>query len=84
VKLTVAGNIRSGGDVLKVLDLGVDFVTIGRSGILHHDFPISVIENPDFEPIKTPVTKAYLKGEGLSETFIDYMRRWPNFVEDKS
>jgi 2,4-dienoyl-CoA reductase-like NADH-dependent reductase (Old Yellow Enzyme family) len=85
VKLTVAGNIRTGNDVHQVLNAGVDFVTIGRSGILHHDFPKRVIDNPSFDPIKTPVSVAYLKDEeGLSETFIDYMRRWPNFVEDKS
>ncbi|WP_299112458.1 NADH:flavin oxidoreductase [uncultured Winogradskyella sp.] len=82
VKLTVAGNIRTGNDVQKVLDLGVDFVTIGRSGILHHDFPKRVIENPDFSPIENPVSEDYLKREGLSETFITYMRRWEGFVED--
>jgi 2,4-dienoyl-CoA reductase-like NADH-dependent reductase (Old Yellow Enzyme family) len=37
--LTVAGNIRTGKDVSKILESGVDFVTIGRGGILHHDFP---------------------------------------------
>ena len=83
VKLTVAGNIRTGEDVQKVLDLGVDFVTIGRSAILHHDFPMRVIENPDFTPIENPVSEAYLKSEGLSDTFIGYMRRWEGFVEDK-
>jgi 2,4-dienoyl-CoA reductase-like NADH-dependent reductase (Old Yellow Enzyme family) len=82
VKLTVAGNIRTGEDVQKVLNVGVDFVTIGRSGILHHDFPKKVIENPDFEPIDNPVTVTHLKSEGLSETFINYMRRWEGFVEE--
>ena len=47
VKLTVAGNIRTGKDVKDILDAGVDFVSIGRSGILHHDFPKKVIENVD-------------------------------------
>ena len=81
VKLTVAGNIRTGEDVQKVLDHGVDFVTIGRSAILHHDFPMRVMENPDFRPIENPVSEAYLKSEGLSDTFIGYMRRWEGFVE---
>ncbi|MCX7549298.1 NADH:flavin oxidoreductase [Xanthomarina sp. F2636L] len=80
VKLTVAGNIRTGEDVHKVLDAGVDFVTIGRSGILHHDFPKRVIDNPNFIPIENPVSVSYLKNEGLSEIFIDYMRRWEGFV----
>ncbi|GAB5564390.1 MAG: NADH-dependent flavin oxidoreductase [Winogradskyella sp.] len=80
VKLTVAGNIRSGEDVQKILNAGVDFVTIGRSGILHHDFPKKVIENSNFKPIQNPVSPEYLKSEGLSDTFITYMRRREGFV----
>ena len=41
--LTVAGNIRSGESVMKILEKDVDFVTVGRAGILHHDFPKRVI-----------------------------------------
>jgi len=82
IKLTVAGNIRTGHDVKSVLNSGVDFVSIGRSGILHHDFPKKVIEQPSFTPTDIPVSEAYLKFEGLSDTFIAYMRRWPGFVED--
>ena len=81
VKLTVAGNIRNGDDVKRVLNAGVDFVTIGRSAILHHDFPIHVINNPHFNPIENPVCEDYLLSEGLSKTFINYMRRWPDFVK---
>ena len=81
VKLTVAGNIRTGHDVQGVLNSGVDFVSIGRSAILHHDFPERVIDNPDFELVENPVTEDYLRHEGLSDTFITYMRRWPGFVE---
>lgn len=80
VLLTVAGKIRSGSDVTEILNKGVDFVTIGRSGILHHDFPQKVIEHPSFEPKETPVSRAYLKSEGLGENFIDYMSRWKDFV----
>jgi len=83
IKLTVAGNIRTGNDVQRVLNAGVDFVTIGRSAILHHDFPIRVIENPDFIPEENPVSEEYLKSEGLSNIFINYMRRWPSFVGEK-
>jgi 2,4-dienoyl-CoA reductase-like NADH-dependent reductase (Old Yellow Enzyme family) len=82
VKLTVAGNIRSGEDVLKVLEHNVDIVTIGRAAILHHDFPDKVIKNPKFEIIATPVSRAYLNNEGLSDVFVNYMKRWPNFVDE--
>ncbi len=80
-QLTVAGNIRNGKDVQAIMDEGVDFVTVGRSGILHHDFPRKVIDNPVFEPASLPVTRAYLSHEGLGEKFIDYMGRWEGFVE---
>lgn len=81
VKLTVAGNIRNGNDVKRVLNVGVDFATIGRSAILHHDFPMRVIDNPDFIPIENPVSIDYLRLQGLSNTFIEYMTRWPGFVK---
>ena len=80
VKLTVAGKIRSGNDVREILNSGVDFVTVGRSGILHHNFPNRVIENPNFESVEIPVSKQYLYQEGLSDNFIQYMHRWPDFV----
>lgn len=81
VKLTVAGKISSGLDVHKILNSEVDFVTIGRSAILHHNFPNLVIEDPNFIPQSLPVSESYLKKEGLSDDFITYMKRWPNFVQ---
>ena len=80
--LTVAGNIRSGESVMKILEKDVDFVTVGRAGILHHDFPKRVIADEGFEPIELPVSKENLTQEGLSETFIKYMQRWQGFVEE--
>lgn len=83
VKLTVAGKIAAAQDVQKVLDAGVDFVSIGKSAILHHDFPVKVMEDVDFKPTSIPVSKSYLKAEGLSEPFITYMNRWPGFVQEE-
>ncbi|WP_440067045.1 NADH:flavin oxidoreductase [Tenacibaculum discolor] len=84
VLVTVAGKINSSENVTKILNTGIDFVCIGRSGILHHDFPVQVIKDPSFKSIETPVSKDYLINEGLSDTFINYMRRWPNFVKDEA
>lgn len=81
VKLTVAGKIHSAQDVAKIIESKVDFVTVGRSGILHHDFPLKVMNNPNFETTSLPVTAEYLNKEGLSETFINYMRNWKGFVK---
>ena len=82
VLLTVAGKISTGKDVNTILNSKVDFVTIGRSAILHHDFPQKVIDNPQFEPIALPVSKEHLKKEGLSDIFVNYMKRWPGFVKE--
>lgn len=84
VLLTVAGKITSGSKVNQLLDSGVDFVTIGQSAILHHDFPVKVIDDPTFEATQLPVSEQYLLKEGLSTKFIAYMRRWPDFVEPAS
>ena len=81
IKLTVAGNIRTGENVYEVLNNKVDFLTIGRAAILHHDFPDRVMGNPNFEPIEIPASRSHLIKEGLSEKFIQYMRAWPGFVE---
>ena len=82
VRLTVAGKIMTAGDVQWVLDQGIDFASIGRAGILHHDFARQVIKDAKFEPRPTPVSRQVLAGEGLSETFIEYMTRWKGFVEE--
>ncbi|PYE80207.1 2,4-dienoyl-CoA reductase-like NADH-dependent reductase (Old Yellow Enzyme family) [Winogradskyella epiphytica] len=83
IRLTVAGKISTGEDVSKVLASGVDFVSIGRSAILHHDFPVKVMADPEFEPIATPVTPDYLKSEGIGEDFINYLKRWPDLVGEE-
>ncbi|MFK8102650.1 MAG: NADH:flavin oxidoreductase [Saprospiraceae bacterium] len=84
VKITVAGKIRTGAEVKRILAAGIDFVTIGRAGILHHDFPVQVINDPDFKPVDLPVSKAYLREEGLGESFIRYMQNWEGFVEEST
>jgi len=81
ITLTVAGNIRSAKDVKQIMKEGVDFVTIGRAAILHHDFPLQVQKDPNFEHISLPVTKEYLKQEGLGDAFVDYMKNWEGFVK---
>ena len=82
VLLTVAGKIMTAEHVRDVLAADVDFVTIGRGAILHHDYPRQVMNNDSFEPIALPVSRAHLAQEGLSETFIEYMNGWKGFVAD--
>ena len=48
VRLGAAGKILTGADVSRAMDAGLDFVIIGRAGILHHDFPKRVAADPAF------------------------------------
>ncbi len=82
VKWTVAGKITNAVEVQQILDAGVDFVSIGTSAILHHNFPKLVIENPNFNPISVPVSKQHLKDEGLGDKFVAYLKKWPDFVKN--
>jgi 2,4-dienoyl-CoA reductase-like NADH-dependent reductase (Old Yellow Enzyme family) len=81
VPLTVAGGIHSGAGAQHIIQAGVDFVCIGKAGILHHDFPLQIQRNQDFQSVALPVSIDYLMNEGLSDKFIEYMRRWPDFVQ---
>ncbi|CAI8375004.1 MAG: NADH oxidase [Hyphomonas sp. TMED17] len=82
VKLGAAGKIMTASDARRAMDAGLDFVVIGRGAILHHNLPELVQHNADFEPATLPVSAAHLKQEGLSDTFVKYMRNWRGFVAD--
>ena len=84
VRLGVAGKVNTGARAAEMLDLGADYVLIGRAAIIHHDFPEKVRADPGFRPIPNPVSRQHLLDEGLSPPFIEYMRQWPKFVEDEA
>ncbi len=80
IKLTVAGKIYNGLDVQQLLNQGVDFVTLGRAAILHHNIPQLIKNDPEFRSITPPVSKDYLSNEGLGTKFVEYMSNWEGFV----
>jgi len=82
VRLGVAGKISTGAAASAALDGGADFVLVGRSAILHHDFPKKVEADPAFMPIALPVAAAHLEAEGLGPAFLNYMRSWKGFVAE--
>ena len=73
VRLGVAGKIHTPADVQHVLDSGVDVLVLGRVAILHHDYPLQLQRDHDFEPRRAPVPRAVLAAEGVSPSFIDYL-----------
>src|SRR5262249_20391928 len=76
VRLGAAGKIAGGAEAAAVLAAGMDFVVVGRSAVLHHDFARRVSADPAFVPVATPVSPEYLRSEALSDIFIKYMRNW--------
>ena len=82
VRLGTAGKIHTPDEARRCMEAGVDFVMLGRAAILHHNFPQLMFENPDFEPVTLPVTRDYLRSQGLGESFVNYMAGWKGFVED--
>jgi 2,4-dienoyl-CoA reductase-like NADH-dependent reductase (Old Yellow Enzyme family) len=82
VRLGVAGKISTGAAARAALDGGADFVLVGRSAILHHDFPKKVAADPAFTPIALPVAAVHLEAEGLGPAFLNYMRSWKGFVAE--
>ena len=82
VRLGAAGKLTTGPACRRALEEGLDYVVIGRAAILHHDLPQRIAVNPDFTPMPLPVTPAYLRAEGLGDSFVDYMRTWKGFVDD--
>jgi 2,4-dienoyl-CoA reductase-like NADH-dependent reductase (Old Yellow Enzyme family) len=84
VRLGAAGKITSADAARRGLAAGFDVVVIGRAAVLHHDFPQHVQKDPNFVHIPLPVTADYLRREGLSDPFVNYMRNWKNFVADQA
>ena len=84
VRLGTAGKIMGAKRAAELLDEGCDFVLIGRAAILHADFPRRVALDPTYASPQLPVSEAFLRSEGLSPPFINYMRTaWPNFIADE-
>jgi 2,4-dienoyl-CoA reductase-like NADH-dependent reductase (Old Yellow Enzyme family) len=75
------GSVWTESDAEFVLDEGADMVGVARVGIAHSDWASRLGEG-GYEPSRPPFSSDHLLNEGLSPIFIDYMRRWKDFVED--
>jgi 2,4-dienoyl-CoA reductase-like NADH-dependent reductase (Old Yellow Enzyme family) len=82
VRLGCAGKVMTPQDARTCLERGMDFVLLGRAAILHHDYPQRLAADAAFTPVKTPVSPAYLRAEGLGPSFVKYMSTWKGFVEE--
>ena len=74
--LVMPGSINSVEDAEKALELGADFVAIGRSAIAHIKLP-ELFLNREQLPFSTPFSIAHLKEIGISDAFVDYLMSAP-------
>lgn len=82
VRLGVAGKVYTPQDIQFSLEIGLDFVMLGRAAMLHHNYPLLLKADANFVPNRIPVSREYLLSEGMSEKFIDYVvGQWPDFIE---
>ena len=82
VRLGAAGRLTTPDQCEAAIAAGLDFVTLGRAGILHHDYPDQLRRSADFVPAATPVPPEHLAQEGLSPVFVDYMKTFKGFVAE--
>ena len=81
VRLGVAGKLNTPAEMQRAMEAGVDWVMLGRAAILHHDYPNRLNADNNFMPVTLPVPPQHLLTEGLSATFVDYMKNWKGFVK---
>ncbi len=78
IPIVVAGNIWTRDEAEAQLALGADAVALGRAAIANHDWPRRAQRGASLN--RVPLAPETLRGEGLSEGFVSYMRQWKNFV----
>lgn len=77
--LISTGGVWSAQDAQFVLDEGANLVGVARVAIGHADWA-KHLGDGTYNPQRQPFTAEHLSEQGLSPVFIDYMRRWKNFV----
>ncbi len=79
VPLISTGAVWTSKDAKWLMDEGADIVGVARVGIAHPDWPKHLIDE-NYEPQRPPFSVEHLESVDLSPVFIEYMKRWKNFV----
>jgi 2,4-dienoyl-CoA reductase-like NADH-dependent reductase (Old Yellow Enzyme family) len=77
--LISTGAVWSAKDAHFVMEQGAHLVGVARVAIGHADWAEQIADS-SYNPQQQPFTAEHLAAQGLSPVFIDYMRRWKNFV----
>ena len=81
IPLISTGAVWTSKDAQWLMDEGADLVGVARVAIAHPDWP-EHLDNPDYSPQRPPFSEQHLLDVELSPIFVNYMKRWKNFVLD--
>ena len=79
IPLISTGAVWTSKDAQWVLDEGADLVGVARVAIGHPDWP-KHLDDLNYSPLRPPFTEKHLLDVDLSPVFVEYMKRWKNFV----
>lgn len=79
IPLISTGAVWTSKDAQWLMDEGADIIGVARVGIGHPDWPQHLGEE-NYQPQKPPFSIEHLENVDLSPVFIEYMKRWKNFV----
>jgi 2,4-dienoyl-CoA reductase-like NADH-dependent reductase (Old Yellow Enzyme family) len=79
-RLGACGRVTTPRVALELLEMGADFVFVGRTAILHPDWAAQARRDPDFAPVDLPVTEAYLVEQGVGARFVRYLHTFDGFI----
>lgn len=77
--ILIAGGLKSQKDCLDTLDLGADIAALGKIAIGNPFFPIKS-QNTAYQPNLPPFSREYLKNSAISDSFLDILKNFQNFI----
>ena len=80
VPVFAAGGLWTREDTGRAVEAGVDVIVLGRSAIVHPDWPRASTE-PDWEPHRPKWDPDHLRAAAVGPAFLEYLNRFPGLVE---
>jgi len=75
------GSVWSRSDAQELMNQGADLIGVARVGIPYPDWAKKLCQE-NYNPPRAPFTVKHLREAGLSDVFINYMRKWDGFVSN--
>ena len=80
-RLGLAGKLMGGRQAFECLAMGADYAAIGKAGIVAHDLPQQVAQDPDFTAT-LPVTREQLAAQNVGTAFVEYLQGFNGIVSE--